>query len=164
MMRMLKKILALLCALALVWSVGSVCLAEIIPPYGEGQNGYQVVVLCDSLAVRQEPDANAAVRKTLRYGDRFIVVSRQDGWAACLLSDAVDADLAGWVNADYLAIDPAWYRTEKETPVYAWNELSSPKVALLEADNTLPILKQDGDWILVSLRGAAGWICLADGQ
>ena len=71
----MKKILSLL-VLALALGTAS---AEIIPPHGEGQIGLQAVVLCDSLAVRQEPDANAAVRKTLRYGDRFIVVSRQDG-------------------------------------------------------------------------------------
>ena len=32
------------------------------------------------------------------------------------------------------------------------------KVALLGKDARLPILKEEGDWYLVSLRGAVGWI------
>ena len=42
---------------------------------------------------------------------------------------------------------------------------SAPRVALLDANtelfdpNTfLPVLKDEGDWLLVSLRGAVGWI------
>ncbi len=48
--------------------------------------------------------------------------------------------------------------TEKKTPVYAWNDTAAPKVALLDADTSLPILKEVGEWYVVSLRGAAGWI------
>ena len=35
--------------------------------------------------------------------------------------------------------------TETSTPVYAWNDLSAPKVALLEKDTTLTILKDEAD-------------------
>ena len=34
----------------------------------------------------------------------------------------------------------------------------APKIALLDEDPRLPILKEEGDWYVVSLRGAAGWI------
>ena len=34
----------------------------------------------------------------------------------------------------------------------------APKVALLDKDTLLPILKDDGEWLVVSLRGATGWI------
>ena len=69
-----------------------------------------------------------------------------------------DAGIAGYVNAEYLMIDPAWYRTTGATPVYAWNDVTAPKVGLLDADTTLPILKDEGDWLIVGLRGATGWI------
>ena len=62
------------------------------------------------------------------------------------------------MKSDYLAIDPAWYRTDKATPVYAWNDTAAPKVGLLDKDTVLPILKDDGGWIVVGLRGASGWI------
>ncbi len=96
--------------------------------------------------------------KTLEYGTQIIVQPETGGWAQCFLSDDVDEGPAGWVNEDYLAIDCAWYRTEEQTPVYAWDDEMAPKVALLEADTTLPVLKEEEEWLIVSLRGAVGWI------
>ncbi len=137
--------------------------AEIIPPYGEGQIGYQAVVLCEKLTLREEPAASARALKTLEYGRRINVIenentrAKSNGWAYCVLGDSEDAP-AGWVNPDYIIVDPAWYRADKQTPVYAWNDTAASKVALLDAGTTLPILKEEGNWLIVSLRGAVGWI------
>lgn len=155
----MKKIRIILSVLALM--MGTVCHAQIIPPYGPGQIGFQAVVLCESLSLHQDPDYGSPSVKTLNYGDRIIVMDQSNGWAHCVLGDSEDS-LSGWVNADYLAVDPAWYKTEENTAVYAWNDRTAPKVALLGANTTLPILKDDGDWMVVSLRGAAGWINHAD--
>ena len=150
--------LAVLTALVLALGILGIAHAEIIPAYGEGQIGLQAVVLCEELTVRAEPSSSAQAVKKLHYGDKIIAQPQTGGWAACFLSDSVDEGRAGWVNEDYLAIDPAWLRTEAKTPVYAWNDTMAPKVALLDANTTLPILKDDGEWLVVSLRGAAGWI------
>ncbi len=130
----------------------------ILPSHGEGQIGLQAVVLCESLTVRQAPSASSKAVKTLKYGDFMVVQKQVDGWAECFLSDDVDAGPAGWVNTEYIFIDPAWYRTNEKTPVYAWNNTTAPKVALLDKNTTLPVLKDDGEWLIVSLRGATGWI------
>ena len=132
--------------------------AEILPAHGEGQIGYEAVVLCESLTVRQERSTSSKAIKTLHYGDRFAVQDTWDGWASCFTSDDVDAGRTGWVNSDYIIINPAWYRSDEATPVYAWNDTMAPKVALLSKDTTLPILKDEGEWLIVSLRGATGWI------
>ena len=146
-------------AAALIFLLSGVAArAEILPARGEGQIGLEAVVLCESLTVRKEPGASSGAVQTLTYGTRIIVQPETGGWARCFLSDGVDAGPAGWVNEDYLAIDPAWYRTEAATPVYAWNETTAPRVALLDKNVTLPILKDEGAWLIVSLRGAAGWI------
>jgi len=105
----------------------------------------------------QEASASAKSVQTLSYGDLPIVMEQKDGWAYCATGDSEDS-AKGWLNADYIAIDPSWYRTEKKTAVYAWNDTSAAKVALLDAGVTLPILKEEGDWLVVSLRGASGWI------
>ena len=138
--------------------------AEVIPPYGEGQVGLHGAVLCGELSLREEPGASSRLVKTLKYGDFILVTEQKEGWARCVLGDEEDSE-AGWVNADYIVVDPAWYRTEKKTPVYAWNDTSAPKVALLDVNtelfdpNTfLPVLQDQGEWLLVSLRGAVGWI------
>ena len=154
----MKKIMLLLLTLVMLMTAGNACLAEVLPPYGEGQIGLQAVVLCESLTIRQEPGVSSKAVKTLQYGDRFVVQKQQGGWADCFLSDAVDAGPSGWVNTDYIVIDPAWYRTDAATPVYAWGDTAAPKVALLSKNTTLPILKDEGEWLVVSLRGASGWI------
>lgn len=148
---------ALLTALMLLMSLAAQ--AEILPPHGEGQIGLQAVVLCEELTLRHEPRAASQALATLQYGDLPIVIHQENGWAYCVLGDSEDSP-AGWLNADYIAVDPAWYRTEAQTPVYAWSGTDALKVALLDKDETLPILKQDGPWLLVSLRGAAGWILM----
>ena len=165
----MKRFTCLALLTALILMLGSIAIgyAEIIPPYGEGQIGLHAAVLCEELSLREEPKSSAKVVKTLQNGDFILVTEQKDGWARCVLGDSEDAE-SGWVNAAYIIVDPAWYKTEEKTPVYAWNDTSAPRVALLDANtelfdrNTfLPVLKQEGDWICVGLRGAAGWINIA---
>lgn len=156
----MRKYVWMAILLTMMLALGSVAggQAEILPAQGMGQIGYQAVVLCESLTVRQERSASSEAVKMLHYGDTFIVTNSWDGWADCFLSDDCDAEPAGWVNADYILINPAWYHTDAATPVYAWKDTLAPKVALLSKDTTLPILKDEGEWLIISLRGAVGWI------
>ena len=150
--------LTILVLLAVILGSAAAVQAEILPPRGEGQIGLQAVVLCESLTLREAPRADAGILGSLENGRSIIVSKQTDGWAECFVSDAEDAGPAGWVKSDYLAIDPAWYRADAATPIYAWNDTSAPKVALLDKDTTLPVLKDDGEWLVVGLRGATGWI------
>lgn len=140
--------------------------AEVIPPYGPGQQiGYPAVVLCEKLTLREKPSSSSKAMQSLDYGDQPIVIGAdnptgpevENGFVYCTLGDSEDSP-CGWINADYIVINPAWYVTEEKTTVYAWNDTAAPKIALLDNDTRLPILKEDGDWYLVSLRGAVGWI------
>ena len=140
----------------MIGSIGSVQ-AEVIPPHGHGQIGLQAVVLCEQLSLRSGPSASSDKVRTLTYGDLPIVMEQSGGWAYVTLGDSEDSP-KGWVNADYIAVDPAWVRTEGNTPVYAWDDTLAPKVALLDENTTLPILADEGAWLIVSLRGAVGWI------
>ncbi len=150
--------LTILVLLTVVFGSIAAVRAEILPPRGEGQIGLQAVVLCESLTLREAPRDDAGILGSLDNGSCIIVSKQADGWAECFVSDAEDAGPAGWVKSDYLAIDPAWYRADAATPVYAWNDTSAPKVGLLDKDTTLPVLKDDGEWLVVGLRGATGWI------
>lgn len=155
---MMKKNLMLLFVTLAVLQGAAVCRAEILPAHGEGQIGWQAAVLCESLTVYKEQSAASEAVQTLPYGRTFSVMSEENGWAQCCLSDDVDAAPAGWVNADYIIVNPAWYRTNETTQVFAWDDTAAPKVALLDSGVMLPILKEEGDWLIVSLRGATGWI------
>ena len=145
--------------------IGTAC-AEIIPPCEPGQQiWYPAVVLCETLTLREKPNTSAKTVKTLNYGDLPIVVGadlpegpkEENGFVYCTLGDSEDSP-CGWINSDYIFINPAWYVTEKKVTVYAWDDISAPKIALLDKDSRLPILKEEEDWYLVSLRGAVGWI------
>jgi len=154
----MKKAIVVAVVALLILGIFSVALAEIIPPEKEDwQIGPPAVVLCESLSLRKKPSFSSKARETLSYGDHIIVIEEKKGWAYVTLGDSEDSP-KGWVNSDYIAINPAWYKTEKKTPVYAWDDKQAPRVALLEKKTYLPILTQEGDWILVSLLGAVGWI------
>ena len=158
--------LPILVSLILILGCVGTVYAEIIPPAGPGQQiGYQAVVLCDELTLREKPSSSSKALATLNYGNLPIVVGadlptgakEENGFVYCTLGDSEDS-LCGWINADYIVVNPAWYVTEKKTEIFAWNDTDAPKVALLDKDTRLPILKEDGDWYIVSLRGAVGWI------
>lgn len=161
-----RRLVAGLTALMLALGLFGAALAEIIPASEPGQQiGYQAVVLCEKLTLREQPDASSRAVQTLQYGDLPIVVGadseqgarEENGFLYCVLGDGEDSP-SGWLNKDYLFINPAWYITERSTPVYAWNGADSPRIGLLDGGTRLPILKEEAGWYLVSLRGAAGWI------
>lgn len=118
-----------------------------------GLSGRRAVVLCESLSICDERDGRA-IRK-LSYGDTFITTEGWDGWADCSYSDG---SIRGWVRSDYIMVDPAYYVTDESTQVYAYGDTMAPRVALLAKGEKLPILHDAGEWYVVSLRGAAGWI------
>ena len=158
--------LAILTAMILTLGCIGAVYGEIIPPCEPGQQiGYPAVVLCETLTLRESPSTSSKAVRTLNYGDLPIVVGAdqpggakaENGFVYCTLGDSEDSP-CGWINADYIAINPAWYVTEKNTAVYAWNDTSAPKVALLDKGTRLPILKEECSWYVISLRGAVGWI------
>ena len=158
--------LTILTALILALGCLGAAFAEIIPAAEPGQQiGYQAVVLWETLTLRESSSSSSKALQTLNYGDLPIVVGadlpagprEENGFVYCVLGDSEDSP-SGWLNADYLVINPAWYITEKATAVHAWNDSTAPKVALLDKGTRLPILREEGDWYIVSLRGAVGWI------
>ncbi|MBR1606137.1 MAG: SH3 domain-containing protein [Clostridia bacterium] len=150
----MKRIVLVLAALCLL----STAHAQILPPDGPGQLGIPAVVLCQSLTVRESPATSAKSVGKLRYGDLFYTQDAADGWAPVFQGE--NEGCLGYVKSEFLAFDPGWYVTGGSTSVWAWGETSPnvPKVALLDKGEKLPILKDSGDWLVVSLRGAAGWI------
>ena len=156
----MKKSVSILVLVAMIFALAGMFTvqAEVTAPLGQGQIGYQAYVLCESLTLRKEPSSSSKAVKSLPYGTKVIVTRQSGNWAECVLSDDVNASVAGWVNAEYLTINPAMFRADAKTTAYAWNSTSAPKVALLDKNTVLPVLKVEGNWIIVSLRGAVGFI------
>ena len=120
------------------------------------------MVILNDLPVYEKPDVSSKVLMTLTSGRHIIVLEQADGWAKFTLSDSVDETFEGWVDAEYVLIDNAWYMTGEETPVYAWNDTEAPVFQYVEASTLLPILNNDGEWLVVSLGNASAWVHKTD--
>lgn len=131
-------------------------LGEIIPPQGMGQNGYDAVVISKNISVRPTQNANARAVTRLNYGTHLTVMSLGNGWCECYLTET--EGVSGYVLEDYILIDPYYVTIEESTPVYAWQSTRAKRVGLISKGETYPIIMMDGSWLLISLRGAAGWI------
>lgn len=121
------------------------------------------VVLCESLSVLDNRgDQGGRKVETLYYSGATVpVIESWDGYARIYYADG---SKTGWVRNEYLMMDPAWYVCDDDMQVYAYPDVMSPRIALLDKGTKLPILTHydDGEtitgWVCVSLRGAAGWI------
>lgn len=151
-----------ICMLLALSLVSAAALGEITHPMGPGQLGFDAVVISKTVSIRPTQNANAKAVKKLNYGEHLAVMSLGNGWCECYLSDT--EGLSGYVLEDYLAVDPAYITTEEPTAVYAWQDRNAKKVGLLGRGETFPIIRMEGDWLLISLRGAAGWILRPSGE
>jgi hypothetical protein len=135
--------------------------AEIEPPRGQVEffnnlYGWNCVVLCEELTAREGPSFEAAKAATIYYGDEFVSTKQEGEWRNIRVLR--DGSKFHWLRAEYVLVDPAYYVTERETPVYAYDGTDSPRVALLGAGERLPIIKETDSGYIVSLRGASGFI------
>ena len=151
-----------ICLFLALLLISAVAFGEITHPAGPGQLGYDAVVISKNISVRPTQNANAKAVRKLNYGDRLAVMSLGNGWCECYLSET--EGLSGYVLEDYILIDPAFITTEEPTPVYAWQAQNAKRVGLLGRGETFPIIRMEGDWLLISLRGAAGWILRPNGD
>ena len=158
----MKKALCGLCLLltaALLWASAA---GEITYPAGPGQMGYDAVVISKNVSVRPSQNANAKAVTRLNYGQRFAAMPLGNGWCEVYLSET--EGMAGYALEDYLLVNPAFITLEESTPVYAWQARNAKRVGLLATGETYPIIRTEGSWMLISRRGAAGWIVRPNGD
>lgn len=156
----MKKLFCMFLGLMLL--AGNAC-ATIMEPKGvdlafklsTGIEAREAVVLCRSLSAHLDHDATSRKMKTLSAGYTFLTSESVGEWQNCFYEEGKDPI---WVRDYYLANDPAWYITDGQTAVYAYDDLEAPRVALLGRNEELPILLETEEWCVVGLRGASGWI------
>ena len=156
----MRKRFSVICAVVMSLAFFASAGAEISHPVGAGQMGYDAVVISKNISLRPTTNANAKAVKRLSYGDHMAVMSLGDGWCEVYLSET--EGLSGYVLEDYILIDPAYITIEESTPVYAWQATNAKRVGLISRGETYPIIRMEGNWLLISLRGAAGWMLRPD--
>lgn len=158
----MRKGLLVICAVVISLVLCVSAGAEISHPIGAGQMGFDAVVLSKNISVRPTTSANAKAVKKLNYGDHMAVMSLGNGWCEVYLSETEGP--SGYVMETYVLIDPAYITIEESTPVYAWQATNAKRVGLISKGETYPIIRMEGNWLLISLRGAAGWILRPEGE
>ena len=114
-------------------------------------------VLCQTLSVRQEPDLSASIILTLQYSDICQIIEESASWYR--VGYTVNSQsITGWVKKDYVLTDFRYFVTDQETPVYAYPDTSAKRIALLEEGESVTIITEWGDFFVISLRGASGFI------
>ena len=114
-------------------------------------------VLCQTLSVRQEPDSSASIILTLQYSDICQIIEESDLWYRVVYT-VNSQNVTGWVKKDYVLTDFRYFSADQETPVYAYPDTSAKRIALLEEGESYPIITEWGDYFVISLRGASGFI------
>ncbi len=146
--------------------------AEVLPARGidkgwkkfTGLENVTGVILCRNLTLRAKPSSSSKALMTIdgeatwdyRQSPLRIRGEEKDGWILVSYSDIEDG--YGWVRKEYVLIDPAWYRAEKETAVMAYADKTVPRVALIGKGTILPIVMTMSGWYCVSMGGGTGWI------
>lgn len=156
----MKKLLCMIMALGLMMGCASASILEADHPMLDHGDMYGIqaqrgVVLCRSLSVHKEPNARSKKITTLTAGDTFYTWKSENGWYNCYYNEKKDV---AWVRSAYVALDPMYYVTDDQAPVYAYGSRNAPRVGLLDDGEHLPILLETDDYCVVSLRGASGWI------
>lgn len=126
-------------------------------PYEEDievEAGAPALVLCESLTLRAESSTTAAALRSLPYGAVVHCTGHsKPGW----LEVEVSGD-TGWARAEFLLMNPQFRTFSEETPVLAWPSEDAPWVGLLDAGTVCPVLGEYDGYLVISLRGASGFV------
>ena len=114
-------------------------------------------VLCQSLTMRESASASAKAVHTLVYGDTVDILAQDGVFTQVAAGDGAQR-VRGWVRGEYLLVDPVMYVSAGETAVYAYPGEDAPRVGLLSGGETHPVIARLSGYIVISLRGASGFV------
>lgn len=124
----------------------------------EEYNGYdQGFVLCETLSLRESP--NAELLTTLGYGAYCTIIGEDGSWYHVIYRDERDRRYSGWVQKDYVLVNPSYFHPDGETPVYAVPSVDSKRIGLISEGTDYPIIGEYNGFWVISLRGASGFVC-----
>lgn len=124
---------------------------------------YPGVVISQNVSLRESPSTGAKRLASIPNGSIFDLLDEQDGWYRVDYWDGKTAlPLEGWVLVDFVVRDPSFITTTESTFVYAVPDRSAKKVAQLTSGTQLVIIAEWGDFWVVNLRSASGFIYKKD--
>lgn len=125
----------------------------------EEYNGYDLgFVLCETLSLRENPDATSKIIQTMTYGTYCTVIEEIGSWYYVTCRDDQNLRYSGWVRKEYVLVNPDYFVPDGETPVYAMPSGSSKRVGLISGETRYPIIGEINGFLVISLRGASGFV------
>lgn len=110
-------------------------------------------VLCESLSVRMEPNITSNVIASFAHGLTFNITAVDQSWYKVNYDGTI-----GWVNGQYVLVNPQYYTAQSEKAVYAYPGANALRIGLIDANTRLAIIADLQDYYCVSIRGASGFI------
>ena len=121
------------------------------------------IVISQNVSLRENPSTGARRIASIPNGAMFDLLDEQNGWYYVSYYDGKNASpLQGWVVVDFVVRNPSFLTTTKSTYVYSTPTRSSKKVGQLVAGTQLVVIGEYGDFWVVNLRSASGFIYKRD--
>lgn len=156
-----KRISVLLITVALL-RISIVAWATSDPIGKEEYNGYPLYdigfVLCEDLTIRESAYSYAKAIATIGYGEYCDVMHEEGNWCYISYFDIQNTHVEGWVRSEYVLVNPAYFTPVTETPVYAYPSKAAKRVGLIDNELIYPIIEEYGNYYVISLRGASGFV------
>ncbi|MBQ3156985.1 MAG: hypothetical protein IJB81_08685 [Clostridia bacterium] len=125
----------------------------------EAYNGDALgIVLCESLSLREQPDAASTRLHTMTYGTCCTMTAEIGAWYKVSYCDEDHLHHSGWVRKEYVLVNPNYFIPDGETPVYALPSGNSKRVGLIYGETGYPIIGEMNGFFAISLRGASGFV------
>ncbi|MDL2318672.1 SH3 domain-containing protein [Eubacteriales bacterium OttesenSCG-928-A19] len=124
---------------------------------------YPGVVISQNVSLRESPSLGATRITSIPNGTVLDLLDEQSGWYYVAYYNAANtAPLEGWVLVDFIVRDPSFITTTASTYVYAMPSRDAKKVGQLVSGTQLVIIGEYGDFWVVNLRSASGFIYKRD--
>lgn len=125
----------------------------------EEYNGYDTgFVLCESLSLRENPEAASNILDTLTYGTHCAILEESGSWYQVVYRNEEGQRYNGWVRGEYVLVNPDLFTPDEETPVYAIPSSTSKRVGLIGSGESYPVIGELNGFLAISLRGASGFV------
>lgn len=121
------------------------------------------IVISQNVSLREAPSTGAKRIASVPNGALFDLLDEQNGWyRVSYFETKTSTYMEGWVLVDYVVRDPSFVTTTKTTYVYATPDRGAKKVGQLAEGSQLVVIGEWGDFWVVNLRSASGFIYKRD--
>lgn len=129
----------------------------------KAQTVYPGIVISQSVSLREAPSTGARRIASIPNGSVLDLLDEQNGWYYVRCWDSkTQTEMEGYVVVDYVVRDPLFVTTTKSTYVYSTPDRGSKKVGQLVSGTQLVVIGEWGDFWVVNLRSASGFLYKRD--